>query len=443
MQAKKIVIVGGNGAGLSAAGRLIRKSKEKLHVIVFEKSDVVSYGACGLPYYVGGFNDDESLLIQRTAKQFVAQGIDLRIKHEITQIDVQNKIVKGQNESGAFEEKADIIIMAMGAKPVIPNIPGTNLKNVHVLRTIQDANAIKDALLNENIKNICIIGGGYIGVEIAEACYKQNKSVRVIEASGQIANGFDIQFAKQLQNTLEKHSISVLTNKFVTSIEGEETVECVKCGTEIYKADLVIIAVGLKPNTEIIKGDIEKFANNAILTDVHMRTSVEDVYAVGDCSSVMNKVTKKPSYIPLGTNANKQGRFVADSILGLKNSFEGVLGTSMLKCLDYELAKTGLSLNEALQNGINAKEKSIIAYTHSRYYPGAQEIVIQICYEEGTKRILGAQLGGKEDSAWRIDVFACAIDQNMTAPELGALDLGYAPPFSSVWDAINRAANAI
>ncbi len=438
----RVVIIGGNPAGMSAASRIKRKAFDT-EVIVLEKSREVSYGACGLPYYVAGLNEELDLIRIRKAPEFEKSGICVWTGCEASGIDYEKKLVYASDaEKGEITVSYDKLVIASGTSPKLPPVPGTELKNIFCLKTLRDAQDLKNGLLKKR-GDVVIIGGGYIGLELAEACLLQKvRSVRIIEAADRILNVFDEEFGKAAEEELRKHRASVQTGEFVKSFEGKDgEVTSVVTDKGSWHADVVILSVGVTPNTGFA-GDIEKLPNGAILTDQAMKTSKEDVYAAGDCGTVIHRVTKKPAYIALGTNANKQGRLAGDSVLGKQVCFDRALGTSMLRCMGLELAKTGLSEEEAKAAGFAYKTKTVQARSHARYYPDPSMITIKLVYEAESRRILGAQIMGEKEAAWRIDVFACAIDRGMTTEELGFLDLGYAPMFAGVWDAVQIAANA-
>jgi Uncharacterized NAD(FAD)-dependent dehydrogenases len=442
MDNMRVVILGGNPAGMSAASRIKRKSPDT-EVIVLEKTDEVSYGACGLPYYVAGLNEDLDLIRIRKAPEFESAGIRVRTGCEATGIDYEEKYVRAvSEEEGEITEAYDKLIIATGASPKLLNVEGMELMNIYSLKTLKDAEELKRGLLGGQ-KNVVIIGGGYIGLELAEACLlKKVKSVRIIEAADRILSVFDAEFGEGAVRELERHGVSVHTKECVRSFEGEDgRVKGVTTDKGSYEADLVIMSVGISPNTAFA-GDIEKLPNGAIVTDKAMRTAKKDVYAAGDCAAVWHRLLDKPSYIALGTNANKQGRLAGDSVLGRPVCFDRALGTAMLRCMDLELAKTGLSEEEARRAGITYKTKLVEARSHARYYPAPCPVTIKLVYHAKSRRILGAQIMGEREAAWRIDIFACAIDREMTTEELGYLDLGYAPMFAGVWDAVQIAANA-
>lgn len=438
------IIIGGNAAGMSAASRLKRKSPGA-RVIVFERTGEVSYGACGMPYYIAGFNDSLDKMRIRKPEAFLEQGIDLRLHATVTGIDAVNRRVLWRDAAGDCAAEAyDQLVIASGASPIVPPIKGTDLDGVFTLKTLSDAARIRECIENPGVRSVAIVGGGYIGLELAEACLRQKKTVHVFEGLPRLLNTFDPEFSEAVTDTLVRAGAEVHLAEPATALEGGGCVERLVTERRTYAVDAVVIAVGVRPNTAFV-GDaaFDRLKNGALIVDTHMRTSVPNVYAAGDCAAVMHRLTGKPAYLPLGTNANKQGRFAADAILGRDPLGFSALGTAMLRCVDLELARTGLSEQEARDAGFDAGSVTVKAGSHARYYPDPIPITLKLSYEHGTKRLLGAQLMGSRETAWRIDVFACAIDRGMRAEELGRLDLGYAPPFASVWDAIQIAANAI
>lgn len=441
----KVLILGGNAAGMSAAGRLLRRAPET-QVVVIEKSNEVSYGACGLPYYAGGLNNDLNLMRIRSAEAFRAQGVDLRLNEQVAAVDFNRREAVIETRDGVYAENFNALLIATGSSPVEPNIQGAKLPGILTLKTLADGAALNAALSQEKNKRIAIIGGGYIGLELAEACLRRNKQARFFEALPQLLNGFDPEFGEAAEKELRRHGVSVRLGEAIERIEdaGDHKILHTRLGS--YAADVVIFAIGVRPNTSFIASpSLDILRNGAIITNPRMETSVAGVYAAGDCAAVIHKLLKKPVYLPLGTNANKQGRFAADAMLGIPaGCYSGALGTAMLRCIRLELAKTGVTQQEAAQAGFEAASVTVTAPSHAVYYtqPAPVPITIKLCYERTGGRLLGAQLMGCGESAWRINVFACAIDQGMTTTELGALDMGYAPPFSSVWDAVQIAANA-
>lgn len=441
----KILILGGNAAGMSAAGRLLRRAP-KTKVVVVEKSGEVSYGACGLPYYVGGLNQDLDLMRIRSAEAFRAQGIDLRLFHCVKEVDFSQREAVIQAADGCYREAFDQLLIATGSSAILPPLPGIALPGVYTLKTLADGAALQAALALEENRQVAIVGGGYIGLELAEACLRLHKQIRLFEAQERLLSGFDPEFSEAAAEELREHGVSLQLGEAIERIEAHNGQKTLHTPKGSYPADIVIFAIGVRPNTAFLAGSpLDMLRNGAIVTNAQMQTSVAGVYAAGDCATVMHRLLQKPAYLPLGTNANKQGRFAADAMLGRPYAgYRGALGTAMLRCVQLELAKTGLTESEARQAGIDAASVTVTAPSHAPYYtqPLPIPITIKLCFKRGDGQLLGAQLMGRGESAQRINVFACAIDGGMTTAQLGAADLGYAPPFSSVWDAIHIAANA-
>ena len=437
----KLLIIGGDAAGMSAASRVKRQAPETEEVVL-EKTQEVSYGACGLPYYVAGLNNDLDLIRIRKVPEFEAQGIVVKLGYLVNQIDFSRKMVCGTDHLGGnFVESYDKLVIASGASPKRPSIPGINQKNIFVLKTLAHAEELR-ASLEKSRGNVVIVGGGAIGLEIAESCLLQKaNSVRIVEALDQVLNGYDEEFADAMKDELIQQGVSVNLGARVLAFEGDGTVRAVVTDQGRYEADLVILSIGVSPNTDFAEG-IEKLGNGAIVTNRSMETSIPDVFAAGDCASVWHKILDHPVYIALGTNANKQGRLVGDRVIGRSVSFDRALGTSMLRFMNLEVAKTGLTEKEAISAGIDVKSKLVVANSHARYYPDPVKLTIRLCYRKMDQVLLGAEIMGRKEAAVRIDPFAIAIDQGMTTKELGFADLGYAPPFSGVWDAVQIAANA-
>lgn len=438
----KLVVIGGNAAGMSAASRVKRKDPS-WDVVVLEQTHEVSYGACGLPYYIAGLNNDIDLIRIRKAETFRESGIDLRLGCDVTAVDYDAKVVHYTTEDGqAHQESYDKLVVASGSSPKVPPIPGIQKEGIFALKTLEHAEAMKQALLKKP-KSVVIVGGGYIGLELAEACILQKvPEIHIVEALDRLLNVFDPEFGAAVQAELERHGVKVHTGERVMSFEGGEQVEKIVTDKGSYPADMVVLSIGISPNTRFLGEPMEKLPNGAILTNPAMETSVKDVYAAGDCATVWHKLLDKPVFVALGTNANKQGRLAGDSVMGKSVSFKRVLGTSMLRCMGMEFAKTGLGEFECVRENIPYKSKTVETRSHARYYPDPKPLTIKLCYRADNHVLLGAEIMGAKEAAWRIDTFACAIDQGMTTEELGFLDLGYAPPFAGAWDAIQIAANA-
>lgn len=438
----KFVIIGGNAAGMSAASRVKRKAPDS-QVIVLEQTKEVSYAACGLPYYVSGLNNNIDLMRIRSVGAFEESGIAVKLGSKVQRVDFERHIVYYQDKAGDTQtESYDKLLISSGSLPKTPPIPGISKRGIFQLKTLVDAQKLKDALIGAP-KNVVIVGGGYIGLEMAEACLLHNvSSLRIVEAADRLLNVFDPEFSAAVQQELENHGVCIDTGERILSFQGNKHVTHVVTDRGTYPADLVILCIGISPNTGFFGTSLEKFPNGAILTNPAMETSVPNVYAAGDCATVWSRLLNKPVYIALGTYANKQGRLAGDSMLGKQVCFQRALGTSMLRCMGLELAKTGLGEIECRQHNIPYQCQTVQTRSHARYFPDPSMLTIKLCYRPGQHVLLGAQIMGAKEAACRIDTLACAIDQGMTTEELGFLDLGYAPPFASVWDAIQIAANA-
>ena len=436
----KIVILGGNAAGMSAAA-LIKRRYPDVDILVFEKTDEVSFGACGLPYYVAGLNEDLDLIRIRSAQTFIESGIDLRLKHEVVGYDFDKREVRVTADQGQeILETYDKLLIATGASARIPPIPGIGCQNCFVLKTLEDAVALKEAFLAGKDQRLVIVGGGASGLEIAEAALLQGiKNIRIIEATPQLINPYARAFSDLAQKELEKQGVKVHLQEMAKAVTREDQMR-IETDKASYEADIIVISIGVVPNTGFIQG-LDKLPNGALITDRAMKTNQADVYAAGDCASVWHKVLDKPVYLALGTNANKQGRLAAESMMGKPVDFDRAIGTSMLRIMDLELAKTGLSEAEAQAASLPVKTKTIEAASHARYYPDPGRLTVKLTYSPDDHRILGAQIAGEQGAALRINPLAVAIDQGMTTDQFAYVDLGYAPPFSSVWDAIQIAAN--
>ena len=440
----RVVIIGGIAAGMSAASKIARMDKTA-EIIVYERKGFLSYGACGLPYYVGGFNDDYRRMIARTKEQFEAMGIKTFLHHEVTSVDFEGKLVSGRNlKSGEdFKCPYDKLMIATGAASIVPLFEGRELMGVHVLKTMEDGIFIRELAKQPEIKNVTIVGGGYIGIECVEAFLHLGKKVRLIEAADRILTPFDEELSELAQEELLAHGVELCLNEKVVKFSGTDYVQEVETDKGRYQAELVIIAVGVKPSTEFLNGTNIKLAKNgAIMVNRRLETSIPDVYAAGDCCLVYHRETGKDAFLALGTVANKCGRLAGANICGAGQEFTGALGSAAIKVLNLEMGRTGLGEKQAAQFGYSYRTIIIRAYDHPAYYPNPTPITIKLIYERGSRRILGAQACGNKGAVMRIDIFAVAIHNGMTTQELGMTDLVYAPPFAGVWDAVQIACNA-
>lgn len=440
----KVIIIGGIAAGMSAAAKFKRLSPND-DVVVYEKGDIVSFGACGLPYYVGGFFDDSNEMIARTPEAFREAGVEIHTKHEVTNVDFSNKkvTVKNLNTNEVLEESYDKLMIASGARAIIPPIKNIDLENVVTLKSMDDGNKLRELMSKEENKKIAIIGAGFIGLEAAEAAKHRGKEVTVIQLQDRVLQEvFDKDITDLLEEELRENGVNLLLSETVTELIGDGKVSKVKTNKREIEADIVILATGVKPNTDFLNCDeIKMIRNGAIVVDKYGRTSVEDVYAAGDCATINSLITDREIYVPLATGANKLGRIVGENLAGQNNSFQGSMASSCIKVMDMEAARTGLSEKEVLNLGFNYKTKFITDMNQTNYYPGRERIYVKLIYDAHTRVILGGQVAGYKDAVQRCNVLAACIYAKMTTEQLGMLDLCYAPPFSRTWDVLNVAGN--
>lgn len=441
----KVIIIGGIAAGMSAAAKLRRADREA-EIIVYEKQDYISFGACGLPYYVGDYFEDKERMIVRTKEQMEQMGIHVCLQHEVLNVDPDKKcvLVKDLVNQTTSEETYDRLLVASGARAVIPPFENGNLNNIHVLRSLEDGEQVKRLFLDEKIKKVGIIGAGFIGLEVVEAAKKLGKEVHVFQVRDRILPGvFDAEVTQILEEELKNEGVHLYLNTMVTGFFGATVVEKVITKEFEVEVDAVIISAGVKPNTEFILGTgIDCLDNGAIIIDEEGRTSIPDIYAAGDCATVPHRLKKEPAYLPLATTANKLGRIVGENLAGGHVRFEGTLGSSCIKLLGMEAGRTGLTEEEANKLKIPVKTSFITDKNHTDYYPGQESVSIKLVYEAETKKILGGQIVGKDGAVLRTDVLAAMIYGEMTTKQLGMLDLCYSPPFARTWDVLNIAGNA-
>lgn len=441
----KFIIIGGDAAGMSAAMQIVRNSSEN-SITVFEKGGIYSYGQCGLPYVIGGKIESTDKVIARTQQEFKEKyDIDARVFHEVKSIDAKQKVVRGINLSTGedFEQAYDRLLIATGASPVVPNWEGSSLQGVFTLKTIPDTEEILDYVYKgfRDVKDVTIIGGGYIGFEMAESFAEIGKNVTIIERNNQLAGIFDRDLADLIHDEAKKHHLTLRLGESVEGFIGNSFVESVKTDKGEIKTDLVLIAVGVKPNTAFINGTgIVTGIKGAIQVNSSMQTNVEDIFAAGDCATQYHRIKERDDYIPLGTHANKQGQIAGLNMVNFHKTFKGVVGTSIIKFFDLSLGRTGLSEKEAERLNIPTASVTIRARDIAGYYPDAKKMTVKLIYHKVTRKLLGGQIIGESGVDKRIDVLSTALFHNMSIDELLDLDLAYAPPYNGVWDPIQQVA---
>lgn len=440
----KVIIVGGVAAGMSAASR-IKRIKFDTEVVVYEKGHVLSYGACGMPYLISDVIKKPESLVARQKEHFEKMGIKVHLGHEVIDVDEGQKTlrIKDIASGNVISDSYDKLLIATGASPIVPGLEGIDLDGIETLSTYDDGIRIKSIVKEKSIKNVGIIGAGFIGVEMVEAMLELEKNVTLIEFKSQILPNFDKEVVAPLQEEIMRKGAHLKLSEKVVAFEGNGRVSRIITDKNSYDVDLVIMCIGVRPNISFMKNTtVKMLRNGAISVNKKMESSSPDIYAAGDCASVYHRVLDTmDAYIPLGTNANKQGRVVGEVISGKNSKFDGAMGTSFVKVCDMEAAKTGISEREAIENNFDYKSVTITSLNHASYYPDNTPLNIKVIYHADTKEILGAQIVGYEDAAIRINVFALAIHAGVKTYELSMLDFGYSPPFSGVWDAIHIAAN--
>lgn len=440
---QRLVVIGGVAAGTSAAAKAKRTDPE-LEVILLESGPFVSYGSCGMPAFIAGMIPSADELIARDPQEFARRGVEVRTQHQVAEVDAQNKslrvadLLAGRDYSLWY----DALIIATGASAVRPKLAGLDLDGVFVLRTLSDGLAISEALKTDRPSHVAIIGGGYVGLLMAAAFRAHDLPVTVVEMAPQLMVNLDSDMSALVLDEVRGHGVRVLLNDRLVRCEGRKRVEKVVTENEEIPADLVLLAIGVRPNVELAQqAGVQLGAGGAIAVDEHMRTNVAGVYAAGDCAEAVLQVTGERVYIPLGTTANKQGRVAGANVAGMDCTFEGIAGTAATKVFDLEVARTGLTEREAVAKGLPVHTSQITAKDRSGYYPGASRLDVKLVIDAHSRRLLGGQMIGASGAAKRIDVLAAAIYAKLTVDDLTHFDYSYTPSVASVWDATLIAAN--
>ena len=448
MSERKLIVIGGDAAGMTAASK-IRREQPKREIIVFERGNHTSYAACGIPYYIGGHVESAEDLIARKPEVFrEKQNIDVRIRHEVIEIDAANKQVrvKDLGNDKEYNESWDDLLIATGASPVIPDLKGIDAKGVFALSTLQSGIDVLKYIEEARPAKAVIVGGGYIGIEMAEGLLDREMDVTLIDMAPQLMSTMDKDMAELILEFMKKEGVKVLLNEKLSRFEknADGKIESVVTDKQSLPADLVILGMGVKPNSELASAaGIKSGAGNAICIKKNMTTSVPHIWAAGDCAESYHLLKKQQVFVPLGTVANKHGQVAGINISGGDAEFPGVLGTAITKFRELEISRTGLSEKEAKELGLDCKSNTIEAATLSSYYPGNGKMTVKLVIEKETGRLLGGQIVGTSGAAKRIDTIAAAITGNMTVQNLVDMDLSYAPPFSPVWDPVQIAARTL
>ena len=438
----KVLIVGGVAGGASAAARL-RRLDENAEIIIFEKGEHISFANCGLPYYVGGtIEKRDSLLIQTPESMGKRFGLDIRVFSEVTHIDPNKKevTVKEVLTGKTYTENYDKLILSPGAKPIRPNLPGINEKNIFTLRNIHDVDSIKSYIIEMKPKKAVVVGGGFIGIEMAENLVDLGIHVSLVELAPQVMAPLDPEMAAIIQERLTREGIDLYLNNGVTGFDHQSITTVNLDSEKSISTDIVILSIGVRPDVEFIKDTgILLGARGGILVNQTLQTSQPDIYAIGDAVEIKDFVNESQAIIPLAGPANKQGRIVADHIAGKNVKYKGTQGTSVVKIFDMTAASTGNNEKTLKRMDIEYKTVYIHPGSHAGYYPGAAPITLKLLFSPKDGKVLGAQAIGIDGVEKRIDVIATAIRAGMTVYDLEELELSYAPPYSSAKDPVNMA----
>ncbi|MCS0635499.1 FAD-dependent oxidoreductase [Streptomyces sp. LP05-1] len=431
-------------AAASGARRL--RGPDELEIVAFERGHFTSYSACGIPYWVGGDVDGPDELVARTPEQHRERGIALRMRTEVTELDLERQRVRARDlESGEESWTGyDKLVLATGARPLRPALPGIDAPGVHGVQTLDDGRELLDALAAAEGRRAVVVGAGYIGVEMAEALLKRGYEVTVLDRGEQPMSTLDPDMGRLVREAMDGLGITTVGGAEVTRIlTGDDgRVRAVATTEEEYPADVVVLGLGVAPETSLARAaGLPLGEYGGLLTDLSMRVrGREDVWAGGDCVEVLDLVSGRERHIALGTHANKHGQVIGANVAGGYGTFPGVVGTAVSKVCSLEIARTGLREKDARAAGLRFVTATVEATSRAGYYPGAAPMTVKVLAERRTGRLLGAQIVGREGAAKRVDIAAVALTAGMTVEQLVALDLGYAPPFSPVWDPVQVAA---
>ncbi len=439
------LIIGGDAAGMSAASRA-KRTKPELNVTVLEKTMDVSYSACGMPYNIADPERDIEDLVVRHAEVFrKKQGINLLTGHFAEQIDIDGKNVTGINFEGKkFSVKYDKLLIATGASPVIASVPGADLPGVMALKSLGDGRAIKSYLKKSNAKNVVIIGMGYIALEMCEALIKRGIGVDMVKPRPTLLPWMDEDLRNSVKEELISKGVKIYDGHEIKSIENKDSGFKVICHDLTLEGDMVLMAYGVKPNSEIAgEAGLDLSVGKAISVDKNMRTSDENIFAAGDCADAFHVVTGKKTWIPLALLANRGGWAVADNVCGKNTTLAGIVGTAVFKVFDLQVARAGLTVKEAEKNGFDPGFVTIKTRSKAHAHPGNTTIMVHMVGDKKTGRLLGAQMVGAQGVAHRINAASVALHSKMSVEEFSKTDLAYAPPFGPVWDPLLTAANQL
>lgn len=444
---ERLVVVGGDAAAMTAASQA-RRARPDLEIIALEKGSYVSYAACGIPYYVGGVIDSYESLLVRTPEQFrQKQNIDVRIGQEVVGVGpTAARVVIRDLESGReYEEPYDQLLLAMGAASIRLELPGVDVQGVYYMASIDDARAVRAVLERARPRRAVIVGGGFVGIEMAEALMRWGVDVSIVGRAPQLMRNIDPDMSALVSEGLARMGVHLYLGEAASAFEQTAgRVAAVVTGERSLPADMVILATGVRPNAGLAaEAGLDIGRTGSIKVDDHLRTSRAGVWAAGDCAETVHLVTGDPFWISSATVASKQGRVVGTNISGGDAFFAGVLGTAIVKAGPVEISRTGLQETELADRDIRFATEKVDFTTTAGYYPASEPMTVKLIAETGSGRLLGGQIVGGAGAAMRINVVVAALQSGMTVEELETLDLAYSPPFSAVWDPLLLAARGL
>ena len=447
MGGERLVVVGADAGGMTAASQARRRrGADELQIVAVDRGRHASYSACGIPYWIGGTVSTVDALVTRTVEAFRKQDIEVRLRTEAVGLDLDAREVLVRDLDGGGESRLgfDQLVLGTGAVPVRPEIPGVGAPGVFGVQTLDDGEAVRAAVAADGARRAVVVGGGYIGLEMAEAFVQRGMEVTVVEAAEQPMSTLDPDMGVLVAEAIDGLGITLLRGEPVTAIAtgSDGRARAVVTASREIPADVVVLGLGVEPNTSLARdAGVKIGVSGGIVTDARMRAvSHGGVWAAGDCVETIDRVSRRPVAVALGTHANKQGRVVGINLGGGYATFPGIVGTAVTKVCDLEVARTGLREADAERAGFRLVTATVESTTRAGYFPGTKPITTKLIAEKRSGRLLGAQIVGREGAAKRIDVLATALWNEMTVEEISGLDLSYAPPFAPVWDPVLIAA---
>jgi CoA-dependent NAD(P)H sulfur oxidoreductase len=442
----RLVIVGGVAAGTKAASRARRLDPE-MEITVYQEEPEPSISECGLPYFLSGLVEERDRLVARTPEKFAEQGVEVLVRHRVERIDASAKklIVRDLGAGKTFEDAYDRLVVATGARAVLPPIPGIDLEGIFELRFLTDADGIRSYVEEHSPKKATIVGGGYIGLEVAENLCGLGMKCSLIEGQDRVALAYGPEVSERVEAELASHDVDIFTGEKVEEFVGEGRVEGVRFGDTEIETDLVIVGVGIRPNVELAsEAGVEIGTTGAVLVDKHMKTTAPDIWAAGDCVETTNLVSGEPAWVPLGDTANQMGRVAGTNAATEEDALEfpGLLGTGIFKVFDLGVGKTGLSERAATDAGFETVSASLSSYDRAAYYPGAQKVFLKLIADRETGRLLGAEAAGSSSDKL-IDICATALWGRLSYPDLVNIDLAYSPPYGPALSPVIQAATIL